>query len=142
MDSPKYSATLLLFIVTIPIFYFLTINDNTTSSSATTDKSNTSKNSKSFVGRETRESSTQTLSELDTLAEETVVVEVKTPESSNISDIKLQEEEEMCEVDHDDDDNNKPQIIQPDSQQCEAKTPESHPTKRILDYFAYIVTGQ
>jgi hypothetical protein len=136
MDSPKYSATLLLFIVTIPIFYFLTINDNTTSSSATTDKSNTSKNSKSFVGRETRESSTQTLSELDALAEETVVVEVKTPESSNISDIKLQEE--MCEDDHD---NNKPQI-RPDSQQSEAKTPESHPTKRILDYFAYIVTGQ
>jgi len=114
MDQPKQRSGLLFFICSIPFFYFLIVNKTTSSSSDDIKPPNET------VKKETKESSTQTLSEYNDIT----IEESKSKEEAIISTPIV------TEIDVGQFTETKP-----------AESRDSQPSKRILDYFAYFVSG-
>lgn len=114
---------LLFFIFSIP-FFFLIVNKTKSSSDTDTDTDrDTDKTPIQHIKKETKESSTQTpLSEYDIIIEES---KLKTQEDSIIV------QSIVPDIDS-----------RPSTEESATKMPETHSSKRILDYFAYFVSGK
>lgn len=153
MDSPKYNTGLFLFILSIPIIYFLTIDRTNTTTLMTSPQVKSSSITKNIennksVKKETRDSSTQTsIINYNTIhlekqkeVNEKLQTQNTSPSNNNLNmqleqaEYKDKPSDEFCSIEN----------IQLQQGESETTMPDnkSNPSKRILDYFAYIVSGK
>ena len=122
MDSPpKHHTSLFFFIFSIPVLYFLTIHKN-----KKTDSSEIK-----MVKRETREISTQTVTEYEL---KIIKDEPASIPYSEVTEPKIQDEE-ISTI-------NSGIQIYPEVTETNKQEDVVVPSKRIFDYFAHIVSGK